>query len=289
MKKIILSIIIIAFLGQLGFAGGPWSQKKGEGYFKLTQWWTVFDQHYTDVGLLDPNVTTGIFNTSIYGEYGFTDNLTGIVYAPFFSRNYVNNLVSGTTGDILIAGDAINTIGDTDIGLKYGFKTKIPLAATLTLGLPLGTSVGGEQNNLQTGDGEFNQMLQLDAGFGVNLTDKISFYSSAMVGVNNRTNGFSDEFRYNLEAGFGLNDKKIWLIGRLIGSESFKNGTASGEITSTSIFANNSEHTSVSVEAAYYLTKKVGVSASYTTPLRGEIIAASPAYSVGVFLDLSKK
>ena len=92
-----------------------------------------------------------------------------------------------------------------------------------------------------------------------------------------------------MEAGFGLNEKKIWLIGRLIGSESFKNGTASGEITSTSIFANNSEHTSVSVEAAYYLSKQVGVSASYTKPLRGEIIAASPAYSVGVFLDLSRK
>ena len=289
MKKIILSIVIIAFLGQLGFAGGPWPQKKGEGYFKLTQWWTVFDQHFTDVGLLDPNATTGIFNTSFYGEYGLTDNLTGIVYAPFFSRNYINNLVSGTTGDVLIAGDAINTIGDTDIGLKYGFKTRIPLAATITFGLPLGTSVGGEQNNLQTGDGEFNQMLQLESGFGLDLTDKISFYSSALAGVNNRTKGFSDEFRYSLEAGFGFNNKKLWLISRLVGIESFKNGTASGEVTSTSLFANNSEHTSLLFEAAYYISKKVGVSASYGTALRGEIIAAAPAYSVGVFLDLSKK
>ena len=42
-------------------AGGPWPQKKGHGYFKLSEWWIVFDEHYTDTGNLDPNVTTGIY------------------------------------------------------------------------------------------------------------------------------------------------------------------------------------------------------------------------------------
>lgn len=289
MKKIFLIAIATVFIVSSSFAGGPWPQQKGNGYFKLTEWWTVFDQHYTDAGLLDPNSTTGIFNTSIYAEYGFTDNITGIAYFPFLSRNYINNLVSGTTGEVLIPGEAINTIGDSDIGIKYGFPTKVPLAATLILGLPLGTPVAGEQNNLQTGDGEFNQMLQLDAGFGFNISDNTSFYSSAMIGFNNRTNGFSDEFRYSWEGGFGFMDKKLWLIGRLLGSESFKNGTASGEITSTSIFSNNFEHTSVGVEAAYYVSKQVGISASVTNPLRGEIVAAAPAFSVGVFWDTSKK
>lgn len=288
MKKIFVIIIAVFFIGEMTFAGGPWPQPKGKGYFKLTQWWTVFDEHYTDLGLIDPNVTSGIFNTSIYAEYGFTKNITGIAYVPFLSRNYVNNLVSGTTGETLIAGDAVNSLGDADIGIKYGFPTKLPLAATLTFGLPLGQSVAGEQNNLQTGDGEFNQMLQLDAGAGFNIVEDVSFYMSAMVGFNNRTNGFSDEFRYSVEGGFGLFDKKLWLIGRLIGVESFKNGDAAGTSMSTSIFANNSEHTSFSVEAAVYISKKIGISANYTAPIRGEIIAADPAYSVGVFYDMNK-
>jgi len=286
MKNIILIIAAVFIFVQTATAGGPWPQPQGKGYFKLTQWWTVFDQHYTDLGLLDPNVTSGIFNTSIYAEYGITKNFTGIVYLPFFSRNYVNNLVSGTTGQTIVAGDAINSIGDSDIGIKYALPTKLPIAATLTLGLPLGQSVGGAQNNLQTGDGEFNQMLQIDAGAGLNLTKDISFYTSAMVGFNNRTNGFSDEFRYTLEGGFGFFDKKVWLIGKLLGVESFKNGDAAGTVNSTSIFANNSEHTSFSIEAAAYVYKKWGVSANYTAPIRGEIISAAPAYSVGVFFDL---
>jgi hypothetical protein len=288
MKNIIFIILASFIFVQTAQAGGPWPQPKGKGYFKLTQWWTVFDEHYTDLGLIDPNITSGIFNTSIYAEYGITKNFTGIVYLPFFSRNYVNNLVSGTTGETLVAGDAINSLGDSDIGIKYAFPTRLPLAATLTFGLPLGQSVGGEQNNLQTGDGEFNQMLQLDAGAGLNITKDIAFYTSAMVGFNNRTNGFSDEFRYMVEGGFGLFDKKVWLIGKLIGVESFKNGEAAGNVNSTSIFANNSEHTSFSIEAAAYVSKKIGVSFNYTAPIRGEIIAADPAYSVGIFYDMNK-
>ena len=48
------------------FAGGGWPQPKGKTYLKLSQWWSVGNQHYTDLGLLDDNVTLGIYNTSLY-------------------------------------------------------------------------------------------------------------------------------------------------------------------------------------------------------------------------------
>ena len=145
----------------------------------------------------------------------------------------------------------------------------------------------GDLNILQTGDGEFNQMIQIDAGTGFQL-GSTSAYSSAFVGVNNRTNGFSEEFRYGLEFGVSLFSQKMWLIGRLTGVESFRNGDLTTDNTSTSIFANNSEYTSFGLEAAYYITKNFGVSASFASAFRGRIIAAAPSYSVGVFLDLSK-
>ena len=49
-------------------AGGPWPQKKGKGFFKLSEWWVVFDQHFNAEGELEPNIKEGVFNTSIYGE-----------------------------------------------------------------------------------------------------------------------------------------------------------------------------------------------------------------------------
>ncbi len=290
MKNLSIILLLLVAFSTSVFAGGPWPQKKGKGYFKLAEWWVIFDQHYTDNGKIDPNVTSGIFNTTLYAEYGFTDRLTGIINAPIFSRNYNNNLISNTTKEVLVPGDAYNGIGDFDLGLKYGITqpgAKVPVALTLTLGLPTGKSVAGELNNLQTGDGEFNQLLQVDAGTGFKL-GKTSAYVSAYTGINNRTNGFSDEFRFGIEAGVGLANEKFWLTGRILGVESFKNGDTAETTTSTSIFANNSEFLSVGVEGSYYITKKVGVSVSAAGAFRGEIIAAAPSYSVGVFLDLSK-
>ena len=115
MFKNIITLAVLLSLSLNVFAGGPWVKSQGKFYAKLSEWWIVFDQHYTDQGLLDPNVTTGIYNTFLYTEYGITDRWTGIVNAALFSRNYMNNLRSITTSDIIVAGEAINTIGDIDL------------------------------------------------------------------------------------------------------------------------------------------------------------------------------
>lgn len=292
MKKHLLLLFVFAIASVTTTqAGGPWTQKKGKSFIKLSEWWVVFDKHYTDAGLTDPNITTGIFTTALYAEYGFTDRFTTNIYAPVFVRNTMNNLVSATTGDVIIPGEAYMGPGDLDVGFKYSLTkpgAKFPVAATLTLGLPTGTPVAGALDNLQTGDGEFNQIIQIDAGHGFSISQKTSAYASTYVGFNRRSNGFSEEFRFGLEAGLGLFNQKWWITGRMLGVESFKNGATAETVTSTSIFANNSEYLSVSLESSVYLTSKLGISASVAGALRGEIIAAAPTYSVGVFLDLSK-
>lgn len=286
----IYSLIVMMCLGITAqtLAGGGWTKPKGSGYFKLSQWWIIADQHYTDEGKIDPNVTNGLFNTSIYAEYGLTNRLTGIIYAPLFSRAYFNNQISGTTGELIKEGEAINSFGDTDITLKYGLiqDKKIALSASVLFGLPLGNASGGSEGNLQTGDGEFNQMLRLDASTSFKINELNTFYT-IYAGLNNRTEGFSDEFRYGLEAGFlAMNDRLIG-VGRLYGIKSLKNGddlvSSNGGM---SVFANNSEFTSVEAELSYKVTDKLGFSASYATAISGRIIFANPSYSVGVFLDL---
>lgn len=269
-------------------AGGGWPQPKGHGYFKLYEWWLVANQHYTDQGLIDPNITFGIFNTSIYMEYGITDRLTVIMNAPLFSRTYFNNQVSFTTGDIIMPGEAINTIGDTDLGFQFGlFSGKgWSASATLMLGIPIGEDSGGSTGILQTGDGEFNQFLRLDIGRGFGLGNADAYFN-AYAGFNNRTNGFSDEYRFGVEAGLTFLNKKITALARLYAVESLKNGDLPAERSnSTSIFANNSEHLTFSPSIAYNFNEKWGVSASLGKALSGEIIFANTSYSVGVFMKL---
>lgn len=279
------SLFLLLFLSTSLLAGGGWPQPKGKGYIKLFQWWVVADKHFTDTGKIDPNVTNGIFNSGVYAEYGFTNRLTGIAYVPFFSRAYFNNTVSATTKEIIQQGEAINSFGDADLAIKYGVVINKPVSvsATLKFGLPLGESAGGETGRLQTGDGEFNQLLQIDAGAGFKL-GKVNAYANAYLGVNNRTKGFSDEFHFGIEAGATLFKNKLTAIGRLYGIQSFQNGNLGDQINSTSIFANNSEHLTFSPELAFHINDKWGVSATYATALSGKIIFANPSYSVGVFM-----
>ena len=289
--KVLLLVILCSTINFSAIAGGPWTQKKGKSYIKLSEWWVVFDQHFTNTGEIDPNITTGIFNTNLYTEYGFSDRFTGILNATLFSRNYMNDLVSGTTNEVIMKGEALNSLGDIDLSFKYRFtsdESKIPVAVSVTLGIPSGKTNEGTLENLQTGDGEFNQMIQVDAGRGYRISEKINGYSSVYLGVNNRTNDFSDELRFNAETGAGFLNGRLWMIARMTGVESFKNGATAEDVSTTSIFANNTEFLSVSLEGNYYITKKVGFSLSAAGALRAEIIAAAPSYSAGIFLDLSK-
>ena len=282
-SRILLSLLIMTTSFAL-CAGGGWPQPKGKGYFKLSEWWLVSDSHFTDQARTDPNVTTGIFNTSIYAEYGITDRLTAVLYFPFFSRNYQNNIISGTTEEIITPGEAINGIGDTDISLKYGLTKPgkgISVAATVTFGLPFGNDSGGSQKQLQIGDGEFNQILTVDVGTSWQ-NNNTPLYANFSLGFNNRTNSFSDEIRYTAELGAQILNKKLWVIGRVNAIESLKNGDTAVS-NATSVFANNSEFVTVGGELAYNIGKNWGLSVGFASPIRGEIIFDAPSYSAGFY------
>lgn len=291
MKISIVLIISIILTSAAANAGGGWTQKKGEGFYKLSEWWVVFDQHFTDVGLIDPNLTSGVFNTNLYVEHGFNDRFTGLLNARLMSRNYMNNLVSSVTNEIIVEGDEVNSLGDINLGLKYGVTTsdkRIAVAASLLLGIPTGKDVAGKMSNLQTGDGEFNQILRFDAGTGLYSSDKLSTYANIYAGFNNRTEGFSDEYHYGAEIGLGVLDKRLWIAAKLNIVESLKNGNDASSAMSTSIFANNTEYASVAFELSGYVTKRIGLSAATAGAFHGELIAAAPSYAVGIFYDTSR-
>jgi len=151
-----------------------WNKGKGNGYYKLSAWSVVADKHYTDTGEIDPNPTRGTFSFSFYGEYGLTNKIDLITYIPFFTRNFQNNVVSGTRGNVITEGATLDAFGDLDVGIRYGIikNNFLALSASLKLGLPTGETSGGtELALLQSGDGEFNQLLQIDLGIPFKLKD----------------------------------------------------------------------------------------------------------------------
>lgn len=284
-KQLTLLVFLICLCSKPAFS--QWTKGKGKGYYKLSAWYLESDQHYTDTGDIDPNITRGQFNINFYGEYGLTNKLDVIAYIPFFSRVYQNDVISGTTGGTIGVGEDLNSIGDIDLGLSYGFINtgKFALSGTLKFGLPTGNDSGGSDGSYQTGDGEFNQTLLINGGAPFKLGKK-EFYSKAYLGYNNRSQGFSDEFRSGFEIGTNFFNKKLWLLGRSDIVKSLKNGSLNAQNSQGSIFANNIEYVSLGGEAAYYITKKLGVSLNYTSTISGRIIYANPSIAVGVFLDI---
>ena len=281
MKKIVLSLLFISNI-QIAFAGDGWVQEKNKGYFKLNQWWLIANQHFTNTGELDPNQTRATYITSLYGEYGISNKFTAILYFPFFTRSLSYDQKSSTTGDIIQEGEAINSVGDTELTIKYGLiqNDKIALSTSLTLGLPFGISDGGSDGSLQTGIGEFYQMFRLDASKSFTIGNTYPF-ASIYGAFNHRSKNYSNEFKYGFKAGIELN--KWLLIINTFGVSSFKNVENDFGNSGTSIFGNNTEYFSVSPEIAYKFTERIGVTANVAVPIWGKLILASPSYSIGVF------
>jgi hypothetical protein len=285
MKKIGI-LLGVLFLTQV--VSAQWSKGKGKGYYKLSAWYLNTDQHFTDTGEIDPNVTRTQFNVNFYGEYGISDRWDVIAYVPFFARTTQNNIFSGTTGNLIQEGEELNSLGDIDLGLNYNFfrKGNWSASAKLIFGLPTGEDAGGSDGSYQTGDGEFNQYLSGLLGYSTSFNGT-PFFAKTYVGFNNRTENFSDELRFGLESGINLFQQKVWLIGRLDVVQSLQNGSLNAQNTPQgSIFANNIEFVGVGAEASYYITEKMGISVGVGGAISGRIIAANPSFTAGIFLDI---
>lgn len=275
MKRYFLLLAILSMISTSALAGGGWTKQKGTAYYKVSHWWVNAAKQYTFDGNTAASVREGIFNTSIFAEYGVTDRFTAILNLPY----------SKSAND----AESISGIGDTDVAFKYRLSkpdSKFVMAGTLLLGLPFGEDAGGSTGSLQTGDGEFNQMVRIDVSKSFQL-GSVNSYANVYSGYNNRTDNFSDEFRLGLEVGGGFLNNKIWAIARIDMVESLENGAESTALSDgATIFANNTEYFAYTYEIAGYITDKIGVSASTASVFSASNIFAAPSYSLGVFLDM---
>ncbi|NQZ75448.1 MAG: hypothetical protein HRT61_04960 [Ekhidna sp.] len=272
-----VSLILIALftLPSWAVAGGGWTKQKGTAYYKVSHWWVNAAKQFTFDGTSAPAFQEGIFNSSIFAEYGVSDRFTAIVNLPY----------SKSANDI----ESISGIGDTDVAFKYRINkmdAKFAFAGTLLFGLPLGEDAGGTNGTLQTGDGEFNQMMRLDLSKSFQI-GSVNAYGNIYSAYNNRTDNFSDDMRFGLEIGAGFVQNRIWAILRLDVVESLENGAASTALSDgATIFANNTEYVAYTYEIAGYITDKIGVSAATASVFSASNIFAAPSYSLGVFLDM---
>jgi hypothetical protein len=286
MKNFLFTCLLM-YCSFFAFAGGGWPQEKGKGYFKLSENIIVADKFFNLQGEVIDITTISLYTTSLYGEYGFTERLTGILYMPFFVRSTLNDVKRAQSGNIT-TGDEVNSFGDTDIGFKYGWTSgkKIAVSTSILFGLPLGkiaegTTASGDARILQTGDGEFNQLIMVDASHSFYPAP---IYASVGLGYNNRTGGFSDEIRASAEVGYQPSNNLNLAIKVYI-SQSTNNGDPGGGAGS-GVFGNNVEYVSFAPEISYSFKNNFGLVASAGLASSGQNLLAAPNLGFGVFLKL---
>ena len=278
----IFFLFVSLFMFTLPAQAGPWPQLRKSGYYKLGFGFMKANRFYEPDGRIINIPTLADYTFSFYGEYGFTDRVTGIAYIPFVQRLTLNRQVGRETGFEFFPGAEQTSLADFDIGVRYGLlqKGNTVVSATLMLGIPTGNT--SQADGLYTGDGEFNQHISIGVGHSFYPAPA---YVSLEAGFNNRVAGFSDEVRFAAEAGYQLGGK-LWVIGRLRGLEPLRNGDDAITGGTGGLYANNQRYLAYGAELAYMLTDKLGVSFSVEGATRGQNILSAPAYQTGLFLDL---
>ena len=51
---------LIVLLFTFSFSKAQWLKEKGKGYYKLGAWSLLADEHFTNLGGVDPNATRGL-------------------------------------------------------------------------------------------------------------------------------------------------------------------------------------------------------------------------------------
>jgi len=266
MKRFAVALIL-AMLTPIGIYAGAWTQRRGQGYYEVKFHFIRADRFYEPSGRIVAIPRLAEYTTGFYGEYGLTDWLTLIGDLPVYKR-------------ITFFGAAVSGIADVDIGARVGLIRVGPtvLSAGLKLGLPIGDYT--QENGLLTGDGEFNQIFSLQLGH--------SFYPKPLyftgeAGVNNRTNGYSDEFRYEAEIGYTIGNN-LTINFKVNGVESFKNGDDAVRGGMGGLYANNQSYLAYGPGVFYNFYKNFGVNTRAAFATRGQNVLARPAFFFGIFL-----
>ena len=281
-NSFILTMLIGAFAITGTSEAGPWPQKKRSGFYKLGFGFVRATTFIEPNGNRVSIPTLADYTFSFYGEHGITDRLTAIAYLPLVQRLTLNRQIGKETGAVFFEGDEKTGIADADIGLRFGLAQfgGTVISAELSLGIPIGDHT--QQSGLWTGDGEFNQRISV--GIGHSFYPAPAFVA-VQAGVNNRTKGFSDEFRFDAEAGYTFGGK-LTAIAKLRGLEPFRNGDDNVTGGTGGLFANNQRYLAYGIEMAYSITEEIGFSLSVEGATRGQSILSAPAYATGLYLKL---
>jgi len=270
LKKNILFLLIFAFSNVFGEG---WTKKQGTGYYALDFRFLSASKYHDSNGenIEIEGVSDIAFN--LYSEYGITDNLTLRLNFPFYK--ILKNDDAGADNDN-------SGIGDIDFGLRYklGQFGKTAFSAGINFGIPISTEDVYGKRELALSDGEFNQILSLEAGHSLY---PLPAYISGSVKFNNRNEGYSDQFYIGAEGGYKFH-KDFLLNLRFNFLKSLNKGNLEVLDNILPIQANNQEYLALRLGAFINFYRNYGIALTSDFGLYAKNVLSAPVFSVGFYI-----
>jgi hypothetical protein len=273
--------ILLVFLSQQSLAGGPWIQEKGQGYGQVSfTFIPAYNSLYGSDGKtikLNREVTDRTLQG--YGEYGLTPRLTVTGELPLkFVSTAAEVLAGSDFQENVLESGSLTGLGNISVALKYALLQKrLLLSGQLKIDAP--TATGEANTGLRTGTGAWGLAPTLILGGSHG-----KFYAFIESGVRFRSNDYSREFLLGGEAGVSL-FSRIWLIGVLDVRQSIDDGTHDNENSEqTGLYPDNQEYVAFGLKLIAEINRRFGINLSAFGASGGNLVAKSPANTLGVYL-----
>lgn len=207
----------------------------------------------------------------LYGEYGLTDRLTALLEVPYKMVSTAEEVnPGGLFKDEVLPAGSLQGLGNINLGLKIGFKTTFPLAATIKIAGP--TARSDRNTGLQTGYDGWAVASSISAGQSWKRV-----YAFAAAGVTVPKPGYSPDWFGQAEAGYRLS--KLYVIGVLDLRRSFGGGDRpDGTELQTGLYANNQSYLAYGLKVSLALTSRFGINLSGYGAAAGNLVQKSPSF-----------
>jgi len=273
--------ILLVFFTQQVLAGGPWTQEKGRGYAQVS--FSVIPAYNSLFGregeTIDLNREVTDQTLLGYGEYGLTPGLTIIGELPLKFVSTADEVLQGSDfpNNVLESG-SLSGLGNISFALKYALvRKRLLFSGQVKIDAPTATSEAS--TGLRTGTDAWGvaPILILGGSQG-------ELYAFVESGVRFRSNHYSQEFLLGGEVGVSLLSR-FWLIGVLDVRQSIDDGTHDNENSEqTGLYPDNQEYFAFGLKVIAEISPRFGINFSGFGAASGNLVAESPAVTLGVYL-----
>lgn len=274
MKKL---LVLPFFLFTLAlFSQGAWTKAKNESYVQLS-YYNIggYTSLYGDPGYSTERKITD--NTiQLYSEYGVSDKTTVVLSLPIKAIKAAD-LVDASANPLTSEGSE-SALGNITVGVKHRIHQK-KWVISGQVNIEMNTGKFYAEQGIRSGYDTWTLAPKLNIGRGFDR-----FYLQGTTGIDVRFNGYSSNFKLGAEAGvkpFG----RLWLIGFIDLSSSFKNGDVSLPASNlvTGLYVNDQEYAAYGAKTIVEVTQKLGFLASYTGAFSGNNVPRRAVYGAGLY------